>query len=65
MTHSLTCVHCGTTIALETHRDRGGTRPRAHLLSVHREILAVDGLPRWAELLQHFFVVPRRSAASL
>ena len=58
MTRSLLCAHCGTTIALETRTDPIGTRLLVHLLDLHGEIVAFDGLPRWAELLHHYFVLP-------
>jgi hypothetical protein len=58
MNHSLICVHCGTTVALEPRTDRGGTGLLAHLFSLHRELVAAGATPRWAELLEHFRIVP-------
>ena len=59
MKRSLVCVHCGTVLGLETRTDRAGTGLLAHLLGLHRELGATDVLPRWAQLLEHFRVVPR------
>ena len=58
MHHSLICVHCGTTVVLETEIDRVGKPFRTHLINLHRELLAVDERGRWADLLEHFRVVP-------
>jgi len=60
MNRSLICIHCGTTVGLETRADPVGARLLTHLLSLHRELVAFDSLPRWAALLEHFRVVPRQ-----
>ena len=58
MSRTLVCVHCGSSVALESAAETDGTRPLAHLLGLHGELLlAFDELPRMAELLEHFRAV--------
>ena len=54
MSRSVICAHCGTVVALEPRTDRIGTRLSVHLRGVHREVVAPDELPRWAQLFEHF-----------
>ena len=66
MNRSLVCVHCGTTVGVETGPDPMGRAGRplvAHLMMVHREIVVFDP-SRWAVLLEHFRVVPLRYPSS-
>jgi len=58
MTRSLECVHCGTVLAVETRADRPATGLLAHLQRLHGELLGFQRVPRWAELLEHFRVIP-------
>ena len=58
MHRSVMCGHCGTLVALEPRVDPVGAQLRMHLRVVHREVLPSEALPRWAELFEHFFVVP-------
>jgi hypothetical protein len=61
MKRSLICVHCGTAVAVEPRRDPVRTRLGAHLLNAHCELAVFEQVPRWAELLEHFFVLPLRT----
>ena len=60
MNRSLVCVHCGTTVMLETRARPLRTPLAAHLPALHDRLMAFDELPRWAALLEHFRVVPPR-----
>jgi hypothetical protein len=60
MNHSLICVHCGTMVGVETRTDPVRTPLVTHLAALHGEMVGSGDLPRWAELLEHFRVVPRR-----
>jgi hypothetical protein len=60
MYRSVMCAHCGTVVALEPRTDPVGTQLQIHLRAVHREVVSSEELPRWAQLLEHFFVVPSR-----
>ena len=67
MNRSLICVHCGTTVGVQTGSEPVGRVRRplvAHLTRVHREVVVFDPLPRWAVLLEHFRVVPLRYPSS-
>lgn len=57
MSHFVICAHCETVLTLEPRSDRAGTRLSVHLRG-HRVVGAADDLPRWAQLLEHFFFVP-------
>jgi hypothetical protein len=59
MSRSVICAHCGIMVALEPRTDRIGSRLSVHLLGVHREVVGAGELPRWAQLFEHFFFVPR------
>ena len=59
MNRSLICIHCGTTVGLETRTDPIGVGLLNHLLSLHSELVTFEDVPRWAALLEHFRVVPR------
>ncbi|MGD9764988.1 MAG: hypothetical protein AB7V27_14880 [Candidatus Binatia bacterium] len=59
MNRSLICVHCGSFVVLETGSDRFGTRLLTHLVGLHGGLVSFDALPRWAELFEHFRVVPQ------
>jgi hypothetical protein len=62
---SLVCVHCGTTLGLETGACPSGMPLIDHLAELHRELLSLGETPmRWAVLLEHFRVVPLRYPAS-
>ena len=60
MDRTVVCAHCGTVIALEPRADPRGAGLLGHLRVVHREVVGGDDRPRWAELFEHFFVVPQR-----
>jgi hypothetical protein len=60
-----TCVHCGAVVTLEPRGDGGGAELRAHLGSVHAGLVTVPQARRWAELLEHFFVIPMSRDARL
>ena len=61
MQRSLICAHCGTVVGLETRPDPVRTLLFAHLEAIHHELVAFDE-PRWAALLEHYFVVPSAPA---
>ena len=65
MSRTVICAHCGTVVALEPRTDRIGTRLSVHLRGVHREVVAADELPRWAQLFEHFFFAPPAGMAIL
>ena len=60
MKRSLICVHCGTAMSLEPRPDP--VTMHLHLSSAHYEIVAFERVPRWADLLEHFFVRPLRTS---
>ena len=60
MNRSVTCVYCGALVRLDPRPDLG--RLRMHLLSLHAEVVAFHVPSRWSELLEHYRVVPLRSA---
>jgi hypothetical protein len=60
MNRALTCVHCGTLVAVETRDDV--MRLRAHLVRLHTEIVALEALSQWAELIEHYRFVPLQDA---
>lgn len=57
MSRFVICAHCETILAVEPRADRTGTRLSVHLRG-HGVVGAADDLPRWAQLLEHFFFVP-------
>jgi hypothetical protein len=59
MKHSLICVHCGTAVSLEPRPDP--VVMRLHISNAHCELVTSEPVPRWAELLEHFFVLPLRA----
>jgi hypothetical protein len=59
MKHSLICVHCGTAVPLQPRPDP--VTMRLHLSTAHCELVTAGPVPRWAELLEHFFVLPLRT----
>ena len=61
MMHSLICSHCGKVVGIETRQALTRTPLVAHLTALHREVAAFDALPRWAQLLEHYWVVPPHS----
>lgn len=60
MKRSLICVHCGTAMSLEPRPDP--VTMHLHLANAHYEIAAFERVPRWADLLEHFFVSPLRTS---
>ena len=61
MKRSLICVHCGTAMSLEPRPDP--VTMRLHLANAHFEVVVFERAPRWADLLEHFFVLPLRTSS--
>jgi hypothetical protein len=61
MKRSLICVHCGAAMSLEPRPDP--VTMRLHLSNVHCEIAAFGQALRWADLLEHFFVLPLQTSS--
>jgi len=63
MNRALFCVHCGAVVELEPGPE--SRRLRRHLLGLHADIVLLDEVSRWNELLEHFRVVPQRQQAAI
>jgi len=61
MNRSLVCVHCGE--RLDVQRRPDVVHLRTHLVWRHAEALQLAELSRWAELLEHYRVLPLRASA--
>jgi hypothetical protein len=56
MNRSLVCTYCGLQVKLEAPSDL--IQLRAHLRRLHTERVKPQDVSRWAQILEHFSVVP-------
>lgn len=58
MSRGLECIHCGATMTVNPRLGGSTVGLVAHLSIFHGEVGLLDVAPRWAELLEHFRIVP-------